>query len=68
VAPADERWNEALAFYAAYLSRLDDVDSTRLEFRAEYDNLVRQLVWNYKVTPNATEIALGPRSGSTLPI
>lgn len=59
--PNDGQWHAALTFGAAWLTRLDDIDSTAREFKTEYEDAVSDLTMTYKVTPNVVEIARGPR-------
>ena len=61
----DARFHDILAYGAAYLTRLDDVDSTWQAFLSEYQRKLEQLVWAYGIAQNAPEDALGPRQGGS---
>jgi len=56
----DTRFHDVLAWGAAYLTRLDDVDTSWQWIYQEYQNRLRDLVWQYGVEP-VSDRALGPR-------
>jgi len=58
------QFHDTLAWGAAYLTRLDDADTTWQWFYQQYQKRIADLKWFHATPPNANQRALGPRDGN----